>query len=88
MTDVELNTFNEVKERIDVLEEEIYALFEAQGKRINPVKRLIKTFSQTKKRNYGHDCTIQLSLMDIRLLQDIRQQELNTLRKIIKEEGK
>lgn len=88
MTEVELNTFNEVKERIDVLEEEIYALFEAQGKRINPVKRLIKTFSQTKKRNYGHDCTIQLSLMDIRLLQDIRQQELNTLRKIIKEEGK
>ena len=88
MTEAELNTFNEVKERIDVLEEEIYALFEAQGKRINPVKRLIKTFSQTKKRNYGHDCTIQLSLMDIRLLQDIRQQELNTLRKIIKEEGK
>ena len=87
MTEAELNTFNEVKERIDVLEEEIYALFEAQGKRINPVKRLIKTFSQTKKRNYGHDCTIQLSLMDIRLLQDVRQQELNTLRKIIKEES-
>lgn len=85
MTEAELNTFNEVKERIDVLEEEIYALFEAQGKHINPVKRMIKTYSRTKKREYDHECTIKLSLMDIRLLQEIRQQELNALRKIVEQ---
>ena len=85
MTEYELEVFNEVKERIDTLEEELYALFEAQGKRINPVKRFFTTISRTRKRDFPHECKIQLSLTDIRLLQDVRQQELNTLRKIIKE---
>lgn len=85
MTEYELEVFNEVKERIDTLEEELYALFEAQGKRINPDKRFFTTISRTRKRDFPHECEIQLSLIDIRLLQDVRQQELNTLRKIIKE---
>ena len=85
MTEKELNQFNAVKNRIDELEEELYALFEAEGKYINPIKRLIRTYSKTKKRDYSHECMIKLSLMDIQLLQNIRQQELNTLKEIVKE---
>jgi len=85
MTERELNHFNDVKNRIDQLEEEIHALFEAQGKQINPIKRVVNTISRTKKKDYPHDCQIELSLIDIRLLQDVRLQELNTLREIIKD---
>lgn len=85
MTENDLNKLIAVKERIDVLEEEIDALFEAQGKHINPVKKIIKTVSRTRKHDYLDERTIELSLMDISLLQDIRRQELNSLRKIIQE---
>ena len=40
MTIDELKIYNQILNRIDFLEEEIYALFEAQGKKINPVKRI------------------------------------------------
>lgn len=85
MTENDLELLNDIKDRIDVLEEEIYSLFEAQGKRINPIKRIIRTLSNTKKKNYQHNVEIKLTLMDIRILQDIRQAELETLRKYIKE---
>lgn len=88
MTDSEFNAYAQIKKRIDELEEEIYALFEAKDKTIVPKKRFIKTRSRTKKMDFPHECTITLSLQDINILQDIRQQELSTLRKIIKEDDK
>jgi len=81
----DLDQLNIIQKRIDVLEEEVYALFEAQGKRINPINRIIKTISKTKKKNYSHDCEITLTLEDIKLLQDARLRELNFLKTIIKE---
>lgn len=85
MTEIEFNQFQEAKNRIDELEEEIYALFEAQNQVINPIERIINTFSITKKIPYSHKCEIKLTLEDINMLQNIRQRELNTLRKIIQE---
>ncbi len=85
MTRSELDTYKKIDQRIKELEEEIYSLFEAQGKEINPVKRIIKAFSRTKAKDYPHECQIKLSLEDIRLLQDARLRELNTLKEFIKE---
>lgn len=83
MNKSELEIYNKIQERIDFLEEEIYALTEA--KTMNPIKRIIKTVSRTKKKNYEHEVTIKLSLMDIRVLQDIRISELNNLKNYIKD---
>ena len=83
MNKSELEIYNKIQERIDVLEEEIYALTEA--KTMNPIKRIIKTLSRTKKKDYEHEVVIKLSLMDIRALQDIRINELNNLKKFIED---
>lgn len=83
MNKSELEIYNKIQERIDVLEEEIYALTEA--KTMNPIKRIIKAVSRTKKKNYEHEVVIKLSLMDIRVLQDIRISELNNLKKFIED---
>ena len=83
MTEQELKTLNDVKERIDELEEEIYALFEAKDRKIFLKERIIRTVSRTIKKDYRHEVTIKLSLEDINMLQSIRQQELSSLRKII-----
>lgn len=83
MNKSELEIYNKIQKRIDVLEEEIYALTEA--KTLNPFKRIIKTFSRTKKKDYEHEVVIKLSLMDIRALQDIRLSELNNLKEFIKD---
>lgn len=83
MNKSELEIYNKIQERIDVLEEEIYALTEA--KTMNPIKRIIKAVSRTKKKNYKHEVVIKLSLMDIRALQDIRISELNNLIKFIED---
>ena len=87
MTESELEKYNNVKKRIEELEEEIYALFEARGQTINPAKRIIRTFGCTKRKNYGHDCEIKLTDMDINVLQNLRQQELNGLRMIVEKDG-
>lgn len=81
MTNDDYVTIKHIKERIDELEEEIYALFEAQGQEINPLKRVIKTISRTKMENYPHECKITLTLEDIRLLQDIRMRCVQELQK-------
>lgn len=85
MTESELKIYNQIMNRIETLETEVYALFEAQWKRINPVKRFIKTISQTKKKPYEHDEVIVLTLEDIRLLQDARMREISYLKTLIKE---
>ena len=87
MTESELEKYNNVKRRIEELEEEIYALFEARDQTISPVKRIIRTFGCTKHKNYGHDCEIRLTNMDINVLQNLRQQELNGLRMILEEDS-
>lgn len=85
MTEQELNVYISIKNRIDEVEEELYALFEAQGKMINPIKRIIHTISKTKKKDYKHQCTIKLTKADIRSLQDNRLIELDALRRCISE---
>ena len=87
ITRKELNTYNQLQQRIDLLDEEIYALFEAQGKKINPIKRIIKAFSRTKRKDYSHEVEIRLTLEDIRLLQDARLREVNFLKELIKEDS-
>ena len=86
MTESELEKYNKVKKRIEQLEEELYALFDAQGQKINPVQRIIRTFSITKHCNIRHECEIELTMTDIKVLQDLRQQELNALRMIVEED--
>lgn len=86
MTESELEKYNKVKKRIEQLEEELYALFDAQGQKINPVQRIIRTVSITKHCNIRHECEIELTVMDIKILQDLRQQELNALRMIVEED--
>lgn len=86
MTEKELEGYNEVKQRIHQLEEEICALFDAMGKRISPMERVIHVISRTMQRDYPHNCEIELTLEDVRVLQDIRQRELKGLRLIIQED--
>ncbi len=83
MTKEKLDEYNKIQGRIEELEEEIYALVDAKGCTANLKERIVKTFGVTKHKNYQHECTIKLSLVDIRILQDVRQQELNALREII-----
>lgn len=82
----ELNIYNKIQQRIDLLEEELYALFEAQGIRINPVKRIIKVLARTKQKDYSHDAEIELTLEDIRLLQDARMKEVKFLKGLLGED--
>ena len=81
MTNDDYETIKHIKERIDELEEEIYGLFEANGQKINPLERVIKTISRTKMHDYPHECKITLTLEDIRLLQDIRMRSVEELKK-------
>lgn len=85
MTEQELNVYISIKNRIDEVEEELYALFEAQEKVINPIKKIIHTISKTKRKDYQHQCTIKLTKADIRSLQDNRLIELDALRRCIPE---
>ena len=87
MTEKDLMLFNDIKERIDVLEEELYALFNAKGKKCHFGKngKLFLSSVRTKKKDYPHDLTIELSLSDVRALQNNRHVELDALRKILKE---
>ena len=82
----ELNIYNKIQQRIDLLEEELYALFEAQGIRINPVKRIIKVLARTKQKDHSHDVAIELTLEDIRLLQDARMKEVKFLKGLLGED--
>ena len=86
MNKAELQIYNEIQNRIDELEEEIYALTESRTIKFNPFKRIIRIKNTvTKNRNYQHDVEIKLTNMDLRVLQDMRLKELNSLKKFIKD---
>lgn len=86
MNKTELQIYNEIQNRIDELEEEIYALTEARTIKFNPFKRIIRIKNTvTKNRNYQHDVEIKLTNADLRVLQDMRLKELNSLKTFIKD---
>lgn len=86
MNKTELQIYNDIQNRIDELEEEIYALTAARTIRFNPFKRIIWIKNTiTKKRNYLHDVEIKLTNMDLRVLQDMRLKELDSLKNFIKD---
>ena len=86
MNKTELQIYNDIQKRIDELEEEIYALTGARTIKFNPFKRIIRIKDTiTKKRNYQHDVEIKLTLIDLRVLQDMRIKELNSLKTFIKD---
>lgn len=86
MNKTELQIYNEIQNRIDELEEEIYALMQPNTIKFNPFKRIIRIKNTiTRKRNYSHDVEIKLTNMDLRVLQDMRLKELNSLKNFIKD---
>lgn len=86
MNKTELQIYNDIQKRIDELEEEIYALITAKTIRFNPFKRIIRIKDTcTRKRDYPHDVEIKLTNMDLRVLQDMRLKELNSLKNFIKD---
>ena len=86
MNKAELQIYNEIQNRIDELEEEIYALTESRTIKFNPFKRIIRIKNTvTKNRNYQHDVEIKLTNMDLRVLQNMRINELNSLKTFIKD---
>ena len=86
MNRTELQIFNDIQNRIDELEEEIYALTESRTIKFKPFKRIIRIKDTiTKKHNYPHDVEIKLTNMDLRVLQDMRLKELNSLKNFIKD---
>lgn len=83
MTDQELLTANLIKERIKELDAQIYALFDAEKRRINPFKSFI-----VRGQIYGDyvsEKEITLTRQDIVTLQEIRQAEKNSLENILKQ---
>lgn len=86
MTKAELQIYDDIQKRIDELEEEIYALTESRTIKFNPFKRIIRIKNTvTKNRNYQHDVEIKLTNMDLRVLQNMRINELNSLKTFIKD---
>ena len=83
MTEKELQNANLIKERIEQLNEEIYALFDAKGKRIRPFKPF-KVIGFIHSNDYVEEKEITLTLNDIKALQDIRSIEKQTLENILK----
>lgn len=86
MNKTELQIYNDIQKRIDELEEEIYALTESRTIKFNPFKRIIRIKNTvTKKHNYQHDVEIKLTNADLRVLQDMKFKELNSLKNFIKD---
>lgn len=86
MNKTELQIYNDIQNRIDELEEEIYALTASGPIIFNPFKRILSIKNTiTKKHNYPHDVEIKLTNMDLKMLQNMRVEELNSLKKFIKD---
>ena len=83
MTEQELKIAKSIEEKINELNIEIMALFDAKDKKINPFKPF-----KIKGRIHS-DCPeeveIKLTHTDIRALQDIRSAEKTFLQKLLKE---
>lgn len=83
MTEKELKTAKSIEARINELDTEIMALFDAQDKKINPFKPFkIKGHIHLE---YPEEVEIKLTLHDIRVLQDIRSAEKTSLQKLLEE---
>ena len=86
MNKTELQIYNDIQNRIDELEEELYALTAPRIIKVNLFKRIIMIKDTcTKKRDYPHDIEIKLTNTDLRILQNIRFEELNSLKNFIKD---
>lgn len=84
MTDNELKTANAIRERIDTLDVETYALMDCIGKRINPFKAF-KIRSCVRHNNISEEVTIKLTKQDILALQAIRSAEKDQLRNLLED---
>lgn len=85
MTENEFESLQVIKERIDTLEEEIYALIGVKQIRVNPFKPFCIKGHTKKSPNFPKETEITLSLEDLNILLNVREKELSTLRKIISE---
>lgn len=77
MTEKELKMAKKLETRIKELDTEIMALFDAKGLKINPFKPF-KIYNYSSKE-------IELTHLDIRVLQDVRSQEKQYLQKLLDE---
>lgn len=84
MTDNELKTANAIRERMDTLDVETYALLDCIGKRINPFKAF-KIRSCVRFNNIHEEVTIKLTKQDIMALQAIRSAEKDQLKSLLED---
>lgn len=80
MTEKDLEVAKKLDARIKELDNELMALFDVKGKKINP----FKPFTIGKNR-YSEEVTITLSHQDITLLQTIRVSEKLRLEELLKQ---
>lgn len=81
MTDNDLKTANAIKERIDTLNVETYALLDCMGKRINPFKAF--KVRGCVRSDIPEEVTIKLTKQDIMALQAIRSAEREQLHNLL-----
>lgn len=85
MTEKDFESLQVIKERIDTLEEEVYALIGVKQIRVNPFKPFSIRGVTKKSPDFQKETEITLSLEDLNILLNVREKELSTLRKIISE---
>ena len=83
MTDKDIKTINTMRSRIKELDTEIYALFDAMGKKVKP-KNPFKVRGYIHSNDYMSEAEIRLTHADIQMLQMIRSKEKETLETILK----
>lgn len=83
MTDNDLKTANAIKERIDTLKVESYALLDCIGKRINPFKAF--KIRSCVRSDIPEEVTIKLTKQDIIALQAIRSAEMDQLEHLLED---
>ena len=77
----DLKTASLIQQRIDELEAEIMALFDAQGKKVNPLKPF--TVRGQIYGNYVSEKEITLTKHDITILQMVRSEEQDRLKEML-----
>lgn len=84
MTEKDIKTINAIRSRIKELDVEIYALFDAMGKKVKP-KKPFRVSGHIHSNDYTSEAEIRLTNTDIQMLQMIRSEEKEKLEKILKE---